>query len=424
MIWFLLALSLLCAILPAVLFCINLRDYVEPPLVPPTPAQPGLPAVSILIPARNEAAVIAHAVTHALATRNIAFEVIIMDDGSTDGTDQIVLALAAQDRRLRLEQAPPLPPGWNGKQHACWALANAARNPILCFVDADVTLGPTVISRMAQFLEAPSSPVARHSGEARISISDGVPTEASPGAAALVSGFPRQVTVTFLEWLLLPLIHFVLLGFLPISRMRLSTDPAFAAGCGQFMMVRREAYFATGGHSQIKTTMHDGLRLPRLFRAAGYRTDLADITNLATCRMYTTAGQVWSGLAKNATEGIADPSRILPVSIILLLGQVMPFLPFTFMAAGALYTLPQLSHHMFILGIRPSFYIVLAYVLAGVTAAWLPRILSTTRFRQDWRSALLHPIGILVLLAIQWYALIRKLRGGAVSWRGRAYPKA
>ena len=200
---------------------------------------------------------------------------------------------------MRLERAPALPAGWNGKQHACWSLAHVAKGEVLCFVDADVRLKPDAVSRMAGFL--------------------------SKGNNALVSGFPRQVTETWLEWLLLPLIHFVLLGFLPMTQMRNGTDPSFAAGCGQFMMVRREAYFACGGHAEIRATMHDGLLLPRLFRQHGYRTDLADLTELATCRMYRNARQVWSGLAKNATEGIANPVRIGPISVLLVMGQVLPF---------------------------------------------------------------------------------------------------
>jgi hypothetical protein len=387
------AVCFVCAAIPAVLFVTNLRLYLEPP-APST----GLPAVSVLIPARNEAAAIGDAVRAVLDSRGVEFEVVVMDDGSTDGTDDIVLALAAADPRVRLERAPALPGGWNGKQHACWALAHVARKPVLCFVDADVRLDPECVARMAGFLDGKS----------------------------LVSGFPRQVTGTTLEWLLLPLIHFVLLGFLPISRMRLTTDPAFAAGCGQFMMVQKDDYFACGGHSGIKLTMHDGLRLPKLFREHGFRTDLADITRHASCRMYTTAAQVWSGLAKNATEGIADSRRIVPVTIVLLLGQVLPSFALIYTLLTSIPLLWMLWHHAFILGVsRPVEASVFGVAFTGsLVAAYLPRALAALRFRQDWRSAVLHPLGISILLVIQWYALIRKLRGGTVSWRDRTYAKA
>lgn len=365
--------ALLCAAVPAALFCINLRLYQPPPRAADQP----LRAVSVLIPARNEEASIAAALASILSTRGIDFEIIVMDDSSTDGTASIVSALAAQDPRVRLATAPPLPPGWNGKQHACWHLAQLARHPTLCFVDADVRLQPDTLARMTTFLTRTES--------------------------GLVSGFPRQLTGTFLEWLLLPLIHFVLLGFLPLSRMRAGIDSAFAAGCGQFLMATRDAYQTTGGHSQIKATMHDGLLLPRLFRQHGFRTDLTDITSLATCRMYTNARQVWFGLAKNATEGIASPGRIVPISLILVAGQILPYL-----LAARLIT-------------HPAPWLVRLCVLTAVCAAWLPRILAASRFRQDWRSAALHPVGILALLAIQWYALNRKLTGRAVSWKDRAY---
>ncbi|CAF1587659.1 unnamed protein product, partial [Adineta ricciae] len=162
-----------CAVIPAVMYIKNLDYYLEPRKKTDISPQ----AVSILIPARNEAAGIADAVRAALATCDIEFEVVVMNDGSTDGTDRIVLDLAANDKRVRLENAPSLPPGWNGKQHACWCLAQTARNPILCFVDADVRLRSDCISRMADFLDGQS----------------------------LVSGFPQQITETFLEWRLLPL---------------------------------------------------------------------------------------------------------------------------------------------------------------------------------------------------------------------------
>jgi glycosyltransferase involved in cell wall biosynthesis len=367
---------MLCALAPTVLFCVNLRRYRTPQHV--AAGSPPLPTISVLIPARDEEGAIGAAVASVLASTGLDFEVVVMDDHSTDRTAAIVKILAASDSRVRLEQAPNLPTGWNGKQHACWALAHVARNELLCFVDADVRLEPEALSRMAALLVR--------------------------GQRGLVSGFPRQVTETWMEWLLLPLIHFVLLGFLPVERMRRTTDPSFAAGCGQFMLVRAADYFTCGGHEEIKATMHDGLLLPKLFRQRGFRTDLADLTSLATCRMYRDARQVWFGLAKNATEGIAAPVRILPISVLLVMGQILPFV---FAAWFALRG-----------GLSLAVWI---YLMVGMAGAWLPRFLAAIRFRQSWRGAILHPFGIAALLAVQWYALSRKLMGGAVSWKDRAY---
>ena len=380
--------SLLCALVPAILFTLNLGLYVEPPRVKNVP----LPAVSILIPARNEASAIEDAVRSALSSRGVEFEVVVMNDASTDGTDEIVDRVAREDSRVRLAQAPQLPAGWNGKQHACWSLAQVARNPVLCFVDADVRLESECVARMAGLLEH--------------------------GDNGMVSGFPQQLTGTFLEWMLLPLIHFVLLGFLPIGRMRAGTDPSFAAGCGQFIMARRDAYFACGGHSGIKLTMHDGLRLPQLFREHGFRTDLADITSYARCRMYTNAADTWNGLAKNATEGLAAPMRIVPITLLLLFGQVWPFV-----IAPILVPLvfPATATGGFQVSSTTQSCLWIVAVGIPLVSSWLPRWVGVRRFKQDWRGALLHPFGILLLLAVQWFALIRKLRGGRVAWKDRGY---
>ena len=124
----------------------------------------------------------------------------------------------------------------------------------------------------------------------------------NPGAD-LASGFPRQETVGLLEKLVIPLIHFILLGFLPIERMRRSLDPAFAAGCGQLFITHARAYDRAGGHSAIRGTLHDGLKLPRAYRLAGLRTDLFDATDLAVCRMYRTAG------ARSGTAWPRTPAR-------------------------------------------------------------------------------------------------------------------
>ncbi|MCU1293126.1 MAG: hypothetical protein JWP08_1976, partial [Bryobacterales bacterium] len=288
------------AAIPAVLFAINVFLYQRPGAVSPSQRVP----VSILIPARDEERTIERCVEAALRSRNVDLEVIVLDDHSVDRTAAIVKQQAARDARVRLESAPPLPPGWCGKQFACSVLASLARNQTLCFIDADVRLSPDGLARMVSEMQARD--------------------------AALISGFPWQETHTALEQLLLPLMHFLLLGFLPILGMRRSVHPSFGAGCGQIFVADRAAYFLAGGHAAIKNSRHDGITLPRAFRRAGLMTDLCDATPAASCRMYMDSREVWQGLLKNATEGIASPSRIIPFSFLLVLGQVMPVVLFTY----------------------------------------------------------------------------------------------
>jgi Glycosyl transferase family 2 len=377
----LVALAFCCATVPAVLWVWNMLLYREPGSG--SCAEMGhcvLPdAVSVLIPARNEERVIAASIASLLASRGVQFEIIVLDDGSTDCTAEIVLGFAARDPRVRLASSPPLPGGWNGKQHACHVLAAMARSNILCFLDADVRLAPEALASMSVFL-------ARSGSD-------------------LVSGFPRQETETPLEWLLLPLIHFVLLSYLPLAGMRAFPAPGFAAGCGQFLMVHRDAYRKTGGHAQIRTTMHDGLLLPQLFRRHGLRTDIADLTHLAACRMYHSAAEVWHGLAKNATEGMAAPVRILPFTLLLFCGQILP----TLLALSLLVAPASYSAH------------ARSLILVALAASFVPRLLSVWKYRQPLLSACLHPLGVALLLTIQWYALLRKIAGQQVIWKERAY---
>ncbi len=387
------AVAFILAAIPAVLFLLNLRLYCQPPVT----GSRDLPAISVLIPARNEESSIANAVKSALDTTGVNLEIIVMDDASADRTAEVVRELSRRDARVRLECAPDLPAGWNGKQHACWALAQSASHSILCFMDADVTLAPEALARMAAFL--------------------------ADSGSGVVSGFPLQVTETWLEWLLLPLIHFVLLGFLPLRQMRRSSAPSLAAGCGQFLMARRDAYFNCGGHSAIRTTMHDGLLLPRLFRQHGYRTDIADLTHLATCRMYRNAGEVWRGLSKNATEGLAAPARIVPATVLLLGGQVLPFALAGLAAVGLAGTGVAGTGHAWsrLAGSGRGTAALWVLCAGALLLAYLPRFAGVLRFQQPLRSALLHPVGIAVLVALQWMALARKLSGKQATWKARAY---
>lgn len=380
-VWYESLIVLAVAAIPALLFSFNVFLF----------RRPGrdwnkrtLPPVSVLIPARNEEASIGAAIEAVLASRGVDLELIVLDDGSTDATADIVRGYAEKDARVRLEQAPPLPEDWNGKQHACWALASLAGRDVFCFLDADVRIGPEAIYRMLSELNWING------------------TKDEEPEMSLVSGFPAQETGTFLELLLLPLIHFVLLGYLPLAGERWSRSSAFAAGCGQFMMARREAYFATGGHSAIPMTMHDGLLLPQLFRRQGFRTAVFDLSQDAVCRMYRGAGAVWSGLTKNATEGMASLFRLPVFTVLLLVGEALP-LPLLVWTVMLQYLMP--------------FRVALLALLLGYGI----RFFSAWRYRQSRLGAALHPLGVLLLLVLQWQAFFRKLLRIPATWKDRAY---
>lgn len=371
MIFWLTVVSAVLAVFPALLFLRNLGLYA------PAPAASGRKVrCSVLIPARNEEANIGACLESVLREPQTEMEVIVLDDGSTDRTPQIVREFSARDARVRIESAPPLPAGWCGKNHACHVLAGHARQPLLIFLDADVRLQPGAIDRIAGFMER--------------------------SGAALASGVPREITGTFSEKLLIPLIHFVMLGFLPMDRMRRTRDPACSAGCGQLFIAKAEAYAASGGHRAIAGSLHDGSKLARVFRSAGFATDLVDATDLAECRMYSTNADTWDGLARAAHEALGSPQLIGPATVLLFTGQILPFI---------LVALPL-----------PSDLRLIAAI--ACVAAWIPRFIGIVRFRQSPLGALLHPLGVAGLLGINWFAFLRSLRQRPATWKGRAYPAA
>ena len=364
-------LCLLAALLPAALACANLAVLRRPAQ---ETGESGL--VSILIPARNEAGTIATAVGAALASRDVPVEVIVGDDGSTDATAEIVRGIA--DPRVRLLSIPPLPEGWTGKNHACAQMAGEARGAAFLFIDADVRLEPGAAAALAG--------------------------HAARTGSALVSGVPRQRMDSLGEKLTVPMINFLLLGYLPVPLMRTRPDPALGAACGQLILFQRAAYLATGGHGAVRACLHDGVRLPRIFRAAGYRTDLMAGAGLATCRMYDGFAQAWSGFSKNAHEGLATP-RGLPVWTVLLgFGHLLPLL---LVVAGCL-GMPSL----------PAFWMAASAVVLSLGT----RTAITAASAEPLSTIPLHPATVAVALAIQWNVLLRRERAGAAIWKGRQYP--
>jgi hypothetical protein len=356
------------------------------------------PMVSVCIPARNEATNIEACVQGLLASTHEHLEVLVYDDQSTDATPSIIAGLQRKDVRVRSVPTISLPEGWNGKQHACYRCALAAKGEWLLFTDADVRFEPGAISAAINACEKGAA-----NGE----------------KLALVSAFPRQITRSLPERLAVPMIFFILLSYLPFVRMRTTKDASSSAGCGQFLFVRSDVYQSFGGHAAFKSTMHDGIKMPRAVRAAGHMTGLVDGTDIVSCRMYFGWRSTWRGFAKNAFEGLGSVGLLVFLTVMHLVGHVLPWA----LLVAMLVTLRVPSgptnagaerHDAW--GANTAAVPILALlccVLHLVQRLWL-----AARFRTSILGALLHPFGVLMMTAIQWHSYLLHLRGKR-EWRGR-----
>lgn len=371
------------ALLPLALFVKNLQDFQRACSDPAILERASQIPVSVLIPARNEESSIGTALDRLIESTHRRFEVLVLDDASEDATAQIVASKSERFQAIALHRSKGLAPGWNGKQNACWQLAQLAQYDRLLFLDADVRLSPEALVRILAEQEYREAP--------------------------LVSGFPFQETGSFAEKLLIPMMHYILLGFLPIERMRNTTDPGFAAGCGQLFLAKKADYLQAGGHSALAGSRHDGIKLPRAFRQVGLKTDIFDASDIATCRMYHNLQQVHQGLLKNATEGIANPKLIGPFTILLLGGSVLPICLF-------LWQLVRCLEGSLWSGLPLATLIILG--LAALVS-WLPRLLAQRRFRQSMLGVLMHPWSVLWFVSLQWTALLRQALRLKTAWRGR-----
>jgi glycosyltransferase involved in cell wall biosynthesis len=350
------------------------------------------PLVTVCVPARNEAANLEACVRGILAcepalasalgaTRPGLVEVMVYDDQSTDDTPRILARLCAEDSRVRAASVVPLAQGWNGKQHACWRMSREARGAWLAFTDADVRFAPSCLA----------AALAR----------------ATDTKAALISAFPRQLTGSLPESLAVPMIFFILLSYLPFPRMRRTNDPSSSAGCGQFLLVRRDAYDASGGHEGFKDSMHDGIKMPRAVRRAGFHSDLVDGTDLLECRMYRGLGQTWRGFAKNAYEGLGSVGLLVFITVMHAIGHVLPWGVVVWWVVERATTEAG--------SITPQ-QAGLALAACGVALA--QRVVLALRLRTSVVGALLHPVGVVMMTLIQWHSLYLH-RTGKRAWRGR-----
>jgi chlorobactene glucosyltransferase len=332
--------------------------------------------VSILIPARDEASVIATTVSAHLAQDYAAFEVIVLDDGSTDGTSTI--ARTAGDSRLDVVSGQPLPAGWLGKNWACQQLAAHATGDLLLFTDADVRWEPDALTALV--------------------------SEMQRTQADLLTIWPTQVTRTWAERLTVPLMGLVVVGYLPIIGTHQVPLSVFAAANGQCMLWRRDAYQRVGGHDAVRGRIVEDVALARRVKAAGLRLRMADGGGLISCRMYTSWPEVRDGYAKNILYGHGG---FVP----LLLSTLFHWLILLF---------PWLVGLITLLTRQP---LLLAWAAALIAMGFAIRMLTAAFTRQRLLDSLLLPVSALLMTVISFKAIYWHFSGGP-RWKGRQIGKA
>ncbi len=234
---------------------------------------PCVPRVSVLVPARNEARVIERCVRSLLDQDYPDFDVLVLDDGSTDGTAEILHKLAIADQRLRVLQGRPLPAGWIGKHWACQQLLEKADGEYVLYVDADTWHHPSAV----------------HNGVA------GMLT----GRLDLLSAIPREVVGTCGELLTVPMPVWSFFALLPMWLAFHTEAPVLASAIGQYMMFRTTSLRQVGGYERVRSNAVDDLSLARLIKASRMRWRLADGTGRVSCRMYHGLRGCVEGFSKN-----------------------------------------------------------------------------------------------------------------------------
>ncbi len=328
--------------------------------------------VSVLVPARNEARRIATCIATVLDQVSVPdLEILVLDDGSTDGTADVVRRVAAGDPRVRVLRGNPLPDGWLGKPHACHQLARAATGSVLVFLDADVVLAPHAVAATVQLLREASLDV--------------------------VSPYPRQLAETWSERLVQPLLQWSWLTLLPLRLAEQSPRPSLTAGNGQLLAVDTAAYRRAGGHEAVRGEVLDDVALVRAVKAAGGLGGVVDGTSLATCRMYESWPDLREGYEKSAWAAFGPPAGAAAVLA----------------ALGVLYVVPPLA------AVRGSLVGAVGYG-AAVTGRYVVAERTGGRSVPD---SLGHPASVALLGWLTAASWLRRRRG-TLQWKGRPLPRA
>jgi chlorobactene glucosyltransferase len=361
----------------------------------PNPSPSRSHSVSVIIPARNEARDLGGTIESLQRQHGVNLELLIVDDHSVDETAAIAKRYAAVDPRVRVLSAPTLPEGWCGKPHAQTYGAASATHQLLLFADADVRFAPTAIVSAVNDLER--------------------------RGVDLVTLIPATELGSFWERAVQPVMAAVIFYGVSFARVNDPADPQ-AMGIGAFLLVRRSAYEAAGGHRAIRDRIVDDYALTEAIKRAGGTLWLADGGDLLSIRMYHSFAELWRGWSKNVYAGLRLPvwvrvagrdRVVLNDRPLVVLGLLWGYLLATFVLpiAMPLWVTFTPTH----VGARLATY--------GISAAFVAAWVSLCRRLGVGRAwALVLPLGALVVAAIALYSTWRTRVGGGVRWRGRQYP--
>lgn len=333
----------------------------------PVPAS-GRPTVSVIVPARNEEASLAACLESLMSQTGVPFEIIVVDDGSTDRTRSIAESFPS----IRVLEAGPLPPGWSGKNNAVTAGARAAQGQWLLFTDADTVHKPGSLARAI--------------------------AEAQEHHADLLSYSPEQEVHGFWEKAIMPVIFAELARTYRPSDVSDPHSPAAAAN-GQYLLIARPAYEAIGGHAAVATSLLEDVALARAVKASGRKIFFRFGGDAVRTRMYRTFPQLVEGWTKNLALLFPSPGRLALIRLVefaVLLGG------YTFALSAWLGGVGRLA-------------------FLAVTSVLLGFLLNRIRKAHfSWDANLLAVLG----LPLFSYLLLRSkllYKRGKVSWKGRTY---
>lgn len=339
------------------------------------------PLVSVLIPARDEEKNIENCLESLRKQDYPNFEVIVLDDNSTDETADIVDRIVTVDKRIRLVEGEPLPESWAGKPFACHQLAKMAKGSWFLFVDADTTHAPHMLrSLLALALRLRPS---------------------------LLSGFPRQLANSLPQKIAIPVLYFVILSWFPIWWLQRSKKPRPSLAIGQLLLFPAEEYWRIGGHEAVKSRILEDVWLGVEVNRHGGRQIAVDLSPVVSCHMYQSVGAMWEGFIK----WIYSVASLSPIALVGLLvaGYLFFLAPFYWLWKD-LFVAATPSDWGHILVFQVALIIVMRWVVDN-------------HFKEPVVSALLHPVGFSFLMLTCIYAGLRRTAGAGVHWKKRLYSR-